>query len=64
MSEEEKSIAWSCLSQVKVGMTELRQLSAWWRSLSEVQQAEFSEFLSEFSEFLCVVWACWSDLRK
>jgi len=56
MNEYEKAVARSCLGQVKVGMTELRQSSAWWRLLSEVQQAEFSEFL-------CVVWAYSYDLK-
>lgn len=44
MSEEEKAIARSCLEQIEVGMTELREVRTWWQGLSEDRRQEFKDF--------------------
>ena len=46
MTDDQKAVVRSCLSQVETGLAELRQLPEFWQLLSEARRQEFKDFFA------------------
>jgi hypothetical protein len=57
VDEQDRAIARACLSQVVLGMTELRTIRNWWAMLSEKNRQEFKDFSAAVDSYL-------RDLKK
>jgi hypothetical protein len=51
MSDQERAIVRSCLEQVTLGMTEAREVRAWWETLGRDRQREWKEFAASVSMY-------------
>lgn len=51
MSEQDRAVARSCLSQIETGMSELRGVDAWWATLGEVRRQEWKDFAASVSAY-------------
>jgi hypothetical protein len=51
MSDQERAIVRSCLDQVELGMSEAREVRAWWALLSEERRQEWKGFTASLSSF-------------